>query len=1376
MAIKTSEELWYFTFERLDAHGGGLGTYIRQVCAAAKSEGRPIRIFQTAPGSAVSTTTDGPVTIVDVGIQSDRDEASLGKWMHRSRRLADIACGQIASTGAPRAIEVPDGFALGYFLLQRKHLGDPLLQDVPVLLCAHTPIAVIEEWIGTARNALPDWWTDRAEKWCFRAADGVITLSAMMEDLLRSKGYLTDATRVRRAANPFLGGAAPYAAPQTEAPVIGMASRMVNWKGLREVLDIAAAADRAGMPMTIELCGDTHADFDRAQADYADLFASGRVSYLGKLAAPDLTARRAGWTCQLHPSPRDNLPYAVIEALSRRLPCLISTGNGVADYLPDDLRAALVVDFGDPDAVLKAIAQAGDTRARLGGLDLTAFAPGAYFAGRDALIRDIRADAPPRRLFPFLAAGARDDLRPEQDAPGDVAASDPRLTAVIPITDADGPFERCLSSVSAASIPVRIVLACGADALDRVRDRLGAAETITISGPEGGQSPLTAALAAAETEFVTVLDPAQVIAPDYFAKAIAVLDSHDNVGFVGCWIGNGTDENSYRAAFHTEPLHALIPGFSTTAALICRRAQRRPAPDGPLANWSALLDMAAAGAFGVTLPAPLVRYPDGIPPEASAELFAPAGDYAAELARHGALQAQNEAELLPFLRANGLERLGHALAAQTSASKGAAPAIDVSIVLNVHRETDFFNRTLNSLDAAARYAALEGIRCELITVADRPDQATRDWFAGRDMSAYCRSRVIEVDNGSLGLSRNDGFALAEGTYVMTADADDLVSFNMIAASLAAARATDHPALHFPHYYLAFGMDPHLYELHPLDTVTPQAMVGYHPFVSRFFARRTDLDGLSFDDLRLSSGFAYEDWHFNLQAVAAGLDLKIVPRTAIYYRQRATSLLRQAVRMSNGVTGDSAFFRPEVYLPLAERYAKAADAPVPDNCQNPGSVRQRFLSDPVLIEASLAAARLDPAIDPVQAARIHAFTNLGGGRGPGRVWETLCRKLDGRQFQEVLIVPFLAHGGGEKFILTTIRSILAQQPDRRLLILSGQPFKDHVGLDGLPDGTLFLDLADIAPDLSDDAREMLALRVLQTAAQGARIHIKPCPFAQSFLRRFAPAIDGELVYYRFCDAHRHFFGEWVPESVEFDFMSEYGRHFTHVICDNDAIRSSDCAKLDHLADRYRTLYIAVEDDVKGRGGGASARHRIIWASRLDKQKRPDLLAMIAETLQRRVPEARIDVWGGVVLDKFDTRTLTKLPNVTMKGAYQGFASLPLEEYGIFLYTSCFDGLPILVLEMMLSGLVMIGPHLGGIPEAVNDECGILIDPNQTDADLVEAYVAAIERCIANPERMQRLSDAGIRRVEHQHGQAAFDQRVAAIFGAAPTPSKEGTGHG
>ena len=175
---------------------------------------------------------------------------------------------------------------------------------------------------------------------------------------------------------------------------------------------------------------------------------------------------------------------------------------------------------------------------------------------------------------------------------------------------------------------------------------------------------------------------------------------------------------------------------------------------------------------------------------------------------------------------------------------------DVSVILNIHRESGYVLRTLRSLDEAASFARHEGIHSELIVVLDRADELTRNVTKSAICCGFETIRYIEADHGSLGLARNTGIAAANGKYVWTADADDLVSYNCIAAMHAVAEATPGSVV-FPEYLVGFG-DDHWVGKYFDDSVVEAADFIYgHPYISRIFLHRDVFKDLQFADVRLS---------------------------------------------------------------------------------------------------------------------------------------------------------------------------------------------------------------------------------------------------------------------------------------------------------------------------------------------------------------------------------------------------------------------------------------------------------------------------------------------------------------------------------------------
>jgi glycosyltransferase involved in cell wall biosynthesis len=227
-------------------------------------------------------------------------------------------------------------------------------------------------------------------------------------------------------------------------------------------------------------------------------------------------------------------------------------------------------------------------------------------------------------------------------------------------------------------------------------------------------------------------------------------------------------------------------------------------------------------------------------------------------------------------------------------AQAAESQIAISVVLNVHREVIYYERTMRSLVEAVEYAKSFNLSVELVVVQDRPDQRTVNWFDAYDYSAFSAHQIITVENGSLGLSRNDGIRVARGEYIATYDADDLVSFNWLARQHEEALRAGRRALIFAQYLIGFGFMSHLVEYFDQKTICNLAYMDAHPYGSRVFGHRSIFEEVPYGDVRLTSGYAYEDWHFNAEVLARGIEFHIAPRSTAPYAPQITADGREEI--------------------------------------------------------------------------------------------------------------------------------------------------------------------------------------------------------------------------------------------------------------------------------------------------------------------------------------------------------------------------------------------------------------------------------------------------------------------------------------------------
>lgn len=701
---------------------------------------------------------------------------------------------------------------------------------------------------------------------------------------------------------------------------------------------------------------------------------------------------------------------------------------------------------------------------------------------------------------------------------------------------------------------------------------------------------------------------------------------------------------------------------------------------------------------------------------------------------------------------------------------------DISIALALHRERQFLARSLRSLVDAARYATEFGITIELVATLDRADADTARIAQNHDFSAFARFCMLEVDHGSLALSRNAGIRAATGRYIATADGDDLISANFFAEMFNAAQIHGAETLLFPEFLLAFGDRDHLAQYASLNGLDAFIFLLAHPFISRVFAHRSVFECVHYQHFPLSTGYAYEDWHFNAECAARGYRFDVVRNTVLFYRQRPESLLRISDRQTTRQIAPCTLFKPATFVRRGRhivRRVRGSTDPVlhgsADTSEFDNPVIQRFVYD---------ANQIDPAIRPIRGRQIDQWHNTNGiDLRVGLAYFTACRKCGTHDYQEVFILPFLSHGGAEKYLCNLMQAIYEIAPMRRILVLLGERLDSPHRLERLPPSAFVLDLAELCEGLGDDMRNLITLKLIQAVACRSRIHLKFSGYGVSLFEQFAaPLASHEVIVYRFSNTRLPDNGAYYLSGSAIDFMSRHSDRLSKIVSDNESVLRYDEESLAmwrekrHFLPALQPGRIALEQ--LSRIPRRTRLTRILWAARLDIEKRPTLLPAIARLLQERMPAACIEVYGAAVLSTFSVDQWHSVPNLIYRGVFDSFDEIQIGEYDVFLYTSFFDGMPNVVLEAIATGLPVIAPDVGAIHEMIVDGVtGILIPNDIDDESMARAYLAALQRLDASAEYRSHLAGAALSRLEQIHGPTAFIEAVRSIY-FAECPNQAG----
>ncbi len=442
----------------------------------------------------------------------------------------------------------------------------------------------------------------------------------------------------------------------------------------------------------------------------------------------------------------------------------------------------------------------------------------------------------------------------------------------------------------------------------------------------------------------------------------------------------------------------------------------------------------------------------------------------------------------------------------------------ISIVLNVHREADCIARTLKSLDAAVAVAKEKGHAVEVVAVFDRSDQATLDAFSNFELSAADCVRRIAVDHGNLALSRNSGVEAASGDYVMVADADDLMSTNTLAAKADALSKHGPDTLAIPEFCVAFGAWRQFRRYRPLAGISKLSFVNMHPFVSSVMARRAVFVAIPYVATFPKTPFHYEDWRFNCECVANGIDIVVAPGTIAYYRQRVGSIMSRFPNAPHRHLAATSLFSPPRFTAIA-----AADYQSWRSGDAGRRLRHRWSKAAVepLADDIVFQNRIDPEIRldctaESQFADVQRNTKLH----IGAAYFELCTIIGAFEYNHVFILPSRDDEEAEDFVKATIASLYRNNPTARTLVLGGQTDSSAPDSAWVAPNCTVLDLARDWPLLNDDERVLVLFRLIQSIAANALIHVPLSSFGIRFLtacQRSLPA--DKLILYPFHAAGR-----------------------------------------------------------------------------------------------------------------------------------------------------------------------------------------------------------------------------------------------------------------
>ena len=677
--------------------------------------------------------------------------------------------------------------------------------------------------------------------------------------------------------------------------------------------------------------------------------------------------------------------------------------------------------------------------------------------------------------------------------------------------------------------------------------------------------------------------------------------------------------------------------------------------------------------------------------------------------------------------------------------------IDISVVVTSHNEGLIAHKTILSILQAAKRLEKENLSYEIIVSIDNGDKETLDYFKRyADNPIF---RVLEVSFKDLSESRNNAAASAHGDYIAFIDADDLMSENWLTSAYAAVKDSPGSIVH-PEYSITFGDDNLIWQKRNSnnDATDILGLIDNNQWDSPAFAEKRIFINTPY--VRNGNGFGFEDKHFNSETLSKKIPHIVAPETILFVRRKLTgSMLRES-------SSDWATLAPTSLLSFenVKKLKLQKKAETLKNNFSSGVLKESVITHgkkglKLIHKVGKKSEIYNKAIEPLRRAR-HEKKRLGLEL-IYPVWMTdawkSIHKIDNSTFpakdllfslprynsqdtvsaekyihlvqqfpkqpDTLFFVPHLIKGGADMLFINYANELHETRPDWNIAVLQTEQ-KTSVWGDKLNKDIPFINLFDAFSGLNFETQYRLLATVV-TQNNIKRIVVGNSQLAYDFLSRHQTLINrlGIAIY---CFA----FGE------EFDEEGRLWGHIhtgipriypivRHIITDNKNTVTKLQNEYGYNEDKFRVHYQPTTVIPVPSIHNTHKPIRILWASRVCKQKRPDILKAVSNKLDSDI--FSIDAYGQ--LEEGLTEQYFNDSKVTYKGPFNGIASIPTTNYDVYFYTSEGDGVPNVLQEMTASGLPIVASNVGGIKEFImTGKTGILIE----DHENIDDYVAGLKQ--------------------------------------------------
>lgn len=328
---------------------------------------------------------------------------------------------------------------------------------------------------------------------------------------------------------------------------------------------------------------------------------------------------------------------------------------------------------------------------------------------------------------------------------------------------------------------------------------------------------------------------------------------------------------------------------------------------------------------------------------------------------------------------------------------------------------------------------------------------------------------------------------------------------------------------------------------------------------------------------------------------------------------------------------------------------------------------------------------------------YAFYSIPSKPAPGELYSDLLERIGSRSYTHVFLLPWLKPGGADRGALYHMQAILELQPDAAILAIATEP-AESPWKDRLPDRVNYVEFGLLSKNV-DLRYQVAVLTRLLVQLRPSVVHVINSRVAWEAIKQHGLALRQytRLFASLFCD-------DYTERGVAVGYARSYLRdcyvHLACVFCDNSRYPKIWAAATGAPLSVFKVLPFPYDREFVPRTDIVQPDYpRVLWAGRLDRQKRPDLLAKIATAL----PQLQFDVHGGRVIAGAEKAIadLRALSNVTLHGVFQRLEDIVRPDHVAYLHTTAWEGMPTILFDVAAAGVPIVAPAVGGIQDFVDE---------------------------------------------------------------------------